>query len=168
MFSGISTMMVLMMIPVAIQYAWFWSMAIGLQKKLPSEVKMNVPLFKAFFIISLVYFFLYFLFMIAFFSNVEVLEDLENLEDFGNFGWFFGGVFFFIMLSFFVIVCTFYQFWFIAKTIKCADERKDLKFGDFVGEFFLVWFYPIGVWILQPMVNRIVEREDTENKNDKT
>jgi hypothetical protein len=158
-FSSFVTMLALMIIPIAIQYAWFWSMAIGLQKKLPADVKMNVPLFKAFFIIPLVYGLLYLLFLISFFSNIERLEDLEHMEDFSNIGWLIGGIFIFITLSLFVMVCTFYQYWFIAKTIKCADQQKDLRFGDFVGEFFLVWFYPIGVWILQPMINRILERD---------
>ena len=31
--------------------------------------------------------------------------------------------------------------------------------GDFVGEFFLMWFNYIGVWILQPRINRIANDE---------
>jgi hypothetical protein len=162
--SSVTTLLVLMIIPVAIQYAWFWSMAIGLQKKLPQGMKMNVGLFKAFFIIPVLYFLFYILFMISLFSNIENLEQLEHMEDFGNLGWFIGGIFIFISLTLFIAVCTFYQYWFIAKTIKSADLNKEAKFGGFVGEFFLVWFYPIGVWILQPMVNRIIARD--ENKDE--
>jgi hypothetical protein len=35
-----------------------------------------------------------------------------------------------------------------------------VKFKDFVGEFFLVWFFPIGVWILQPTINKLEDGMD--------
>jgi hypothetical protein len=28
---------------------------------------------------------------------------------------------------------------------------------DFAGEFFLLWFYPVGIWIVQPKINKMVE-----------
>lgn len=162
MFNGMITMILLMMIPAAIQYAWFYSMAIGLQKKLPEGMKMKVNMFKAFFIIPIIYMLLYLLFMATFIGNIENLENLEyleDLEDFNNIGLIILGVLFFIGMSLFVIFCTFYQFWFIAKTIKSAELKKEATFSEFVGEFFLVWFYPIGVWILQPTINKIMDRE---------
>ncbi len=160
MFNGIITMMLLMMIPVAVQYAWFWSMGIGLQKKLPDGMKMNVGLFKAFFIIPIVYFLLYMLFTVSFFGSIENIEQLEYIEDFENFGLFIGGMLLFVGLSFFVTFCTFYQYWFIAKTVKSAQLQKEVKFGEFVGEFFLLWFSFVGVWIIQPVVNKLVESDE--------
>ena len=154
------TMILLMMIPAAVQYGWFWSMAIGLQDKLPKGMKMNVNLFKVFFIIPLVFLLLYLFFMVSFFGNIENLENLENLEyleNFDNFGLVLFGFFMMFILSLFSMFCAFYQFWFIAKTIKSAQLQREADFGDFVGEFFLVWFYPIGVWILQPVVNRLLD-----------
>lgn len=159
MFDGIITMVLLMMIPAAIQYAWFYSMAVGLQKKLPEGMTMKVNLFKAFFIIPIVYLLLYLLFMVSLFGNIENLENLENFENFENFnniGLIIFGIMFFVGISLFVTFCAFYQFWFIAKTIKSAQLKKEAVFSEFVGEFFLVWFYPIGVWILQPMVNKLI------------
>ena len=50
----------------------------------------------------------------------------------------------------------------MAKTIKTAEQKRKLDFGDFAGEFFLMWFFMIGVWILQPKINRMSE----ENLND--
>lgn len=159
MLNGMITFIFLMMIPAAIQYAWFWSMAVGLQKKLPEGMKMKVNMFKVFFIIPIVYLLIYMLFMVTFFGNIENLENMEDLEYFDNIGLFFFGIMFFIGISLFVVFCTFYQFWFIAKTIKSAQLKREAVFSDFVGEFFLVWFYPIGVWILQPMVNKIIDEE---------
>ena len=164
LFNGIIYMILLMMIPVVIQYIWFWSMAMGLQKKLPPGMTMKTGLFKAFFIIPIVYGALYLLFIVSFLGNIENLENLENLEDFESIGFMILGFMFFLGLSLFVTFCTFYQFWFIAKTIKSAELQRDAKFSEFVGEFFLVWFYPIGVWILQPTINKLVAEDNPELK----
>jgi len=164
-FSSITTMILLMMIPVVIQYAWFWSMAIGLQKKLPQGTTMKTGLFKAFFIIPIVYGALYLFGVVTFFGSIENIEDLENLDKLGQIGdaqigLLIVGFMLFIVLSLFVTFCSFYQFWFIAKTIKSAELQRDVKFSEFVGEFFLVWFYPIGVWILQPTINKLVAEDN--------
>jgi hypothetical protein len=53
------------------------------------------------------------------------------------------------------IFCIFYCIYFVAKTIKTVELQRAVKFKDFVGEFFLVWFFPIGVWILQPTINKL-------------
>jgi hypothetical protein len=169
LFNGIIYMVLLMMIPLVIQYIWFWSMAMGLQKKLPVGMKMKTGLFKAFFIIPIVYGLLYLLFMVSFFGSIDNLGNLENLENLDVIGdsqlvLFIVALMFFLGLSLFVTFCTFYQYWFIAKTIKSAELQKDAKFSEFVGEFFLVWFYPIGVWILQPTINKLVAEDTPELK----
>jgi hypothetical protein len=30
-----------------------------------------------------------------------------------------------------------------------------VSFYDFSGPFFLLWFFPIGIWIIQPRINRL-------------
>jgi len=55
----------------------------------------------------------------------------------------------------------FYSMYFVAKTIKTAELQRKVGFGDFVGEFFLLWFYFIGVWIVQPKVNKLYGKENT-------
>ena len=157
MFNGMIYMILLMMIPTIIQYAWFWSMAIGLQEKLPEGMSMKVNMFKIFFIIPIVFGFFYLLFLSILFGNIEYLENLESLENGEFIAPFLLGFFFYFFVLLFVIFCTFYQFWFIAKTIKSAELQKEAQFSEFVGEFFLIWFYPIGVWILQPTVNKMME-----------
>lgn len=161
MMNSIIYMILLMMIPAIVQYAWFWSMAIGLQKKLPEGMSMRVNLFKAFFIIPIVYGLLYMAFFIGFMGNIENLENLDYLEESDFFAPFILGFMFFFSISLFIMFCAFYQFWFIAKTIKSAQLQREAVFSEFVGEFFLVWFYFIGVWILQPMVNKLVEEESS-------
>ena len=63
-----------------------------------------------------------------------------------------------IPLHFFSMFCILYCFYFTAKTIKTAELERKVGFGDFVGEFLLLWFYPIGIWFLQPRVNKLIEK----------
>lgn len=44
-----------------------------------------------------------------------------------------------------------------AKTIKIVEVQKSVKFVDFAGEFFLLWFFPIGIWFLQPKIKKLAE-----------
>ncbi|MDA3823787.1 MAG: hypothetical protein PF450_14415 [Bacteroidales bacterium] len=162
LFNKMTILLVLMLIPIGIKYAWFWSMGMGLQKKLPHEMTMKTNRFRVFFIIPIVFMLFYYLFLSLFFGDTEWIDHLESIEEIQNIGMIVLGFFFFILLSLFVTFCTFYQYWFKAKTIKSSVLKKEAVFSDFVGEFFLLWFYPIGVWILQPMINKLVE-DKTEN-----
>jgi hypothetical protein len=48
-----------------------------------------------------------------------------------------------------------YSLYFVAKTIKTAELQKECTFKDFTEEFILILFYPIGLWIIQPRINKI-------------
>ena len=49
--------------------------------------------------------------------------------------------------------------YFVAKTYKTVELQRQVSFSDFAGEFFMIWFYPIGIWIIQPKLNKIIENE---------
>ncbi len=159
LFESFMSLILLMLIPISIQYAWFWSMAIGLQKKLPEGMRMNENLFKVVYVLPIVFILLYFLFLSFLFGNIDQVEKWHwhFLEEGENIGFIVFGFFAFFLLSLFMVFCVFYQYWFIAKTIKSAQLQKEAVFSEYVGEFFLVWFYPIGVWILQPTINKLME-----------
>lgn len=50
----------------------------------------------------------------------------------------------------------FYALWFAARQFVTLERQQSAKFADFSGPFFLMWFYPIGVWFLQPQVNNLL------------
>ena len=56
----------------------------------------------------------------------------------------------------FAMFCIFYSLYFVAKTFKTVELQRTVTFSDFAGEFFLLWFYPIGIWIIQPKINRMI------------
>ena len=44
----------------------------------------------------------------------------------------------------------------IAKNIKTIELQKEVSFGGYIEEFFLLLFFPIGIWILQPKIRKIL------------
>ena len=135
---------------VAIFFGWFWSIAIGLQKKVPENVSMKVRKFKIFFFIPMVY--MVFFFSFFFFSMNSLFSNPEpNLV-------LMGGLFAIVIpIHLFAMFCIFYSLYFVAKTIKTVELQRAVTFSDFAVEFFLIWFYPIGIWIIQPKINKMIE-----------
>jgi hypothetical protein len=54
---------------------------------------------------------------------------------------------------------------YVAKTIKTAELKRKVGLSEFSGEFFLLWFYFIGIWIIQPKINKLVEEKNTTANN---
>lgn len=154
MFSFIYVFPILMIIFSGTLLGWFWSVAIGLQSKVPANVKMKVGMFKTFFFIPIAY-------MLAFFVGITVLVNgLSSMTAAGEEpspAIMFGSMILLVPLHLFAMFCMFYCMYFVAKTFKTAELQREATFSDFLGEFFLVWFYPIGVWILQPKINKMVD-----------
>lgn len=146
---------IVMIIYMVVYLAWIYAVSIGLQSKVPTHVKMKVKNFKIFFYIPIIY---YFAFMIGFsilFANFTKATSESNFI-------FLDQIFPYLLpFHFFVIFCMLYTLYFAAKTIKTVELQREVRFGDFTGEFFLIWFYFIGVWILQPKVNKMVEKKST-------
>jgi hypothetical protein len=67
-----------------------------------------------------------------------------------------------VPLHLFSMFCIFYCLYFNAKALKTVEWQRPVTFSDFAGEFFLIWFFPIGVWIIQPRLNKLF---DTNNDN---
>jgi hypothetical protein len=132
-------------------FGWFWSIAIGLQKKVPENVKMKVKKFKILFFIPLIYI-LCILAFIGTSMNGLINNEIEPT------GVQIGSVFALIIpLQLFSMFCIFYSLYFVAKTFKTVELQREVKFADFAGEFFMIWFYPIGIWIVQPKINKMIE-----------
>ena len=126
-------------------FGWFYSVAVGLQKMVPLDIKMRVTLFKIFFFIPLAYITLIIVWLFVSINGAGTAR-------------FDPGIWVAIVpLHLFSTFCMFYNLYFVAKTLKTVELQRQVTFGDFVLEFFLAWFFPIGVWILQPRINKLIE-----------
>lgn len=135
---------VIMIIYSGLFFGWFWSIAIGLQKRVPESVIMKVKKFKTFFFIPIIYIVLISLF-IGF--SISGISSNGNLSASMVGAVFIAGV---LILHLFLMFCIFYSLYFVSKTIKTVELQREVNFGDFIGEFFMLWFYPIGIWFIQP------------------
>ena len=143
---------IMMILFTGMFFGWFWSLAIGLQKYIPKDVKMKVTKFKVFFFIPLIYI----LFLMVYMSGA-LFGMRSNIEAVGP--WIIAIILPMHLLSMF---CIFYTMYFVAKTLKTAELQRKTGFGDFAGEFFLIWFYFIGIWIIQPRVNALYSKKNSD------
>ena len=151
MFNSMKFFPIMMILLIGVIFGWFWSVAIGLQIKVPEHVNMKVKKFKVFFFIPLVYLILMMLFM------EFTMNGLMNNGTEPN-GIFVGSIFAIVIpLHLFSMFCIFYCLYFVAKTFKTVELQREVKFSDFAGEFFMIWFFPIGIWIVQPKINKMIE-----------
>ena len=61
-----------------------------------------------------------------------------------------------------LMFCLLYNSMFAARAFKTAETGRVAKFQDYAGEFFMILFYIIGFWILQPRVNKLCEEDAGE------
>lgn len=151
-FSTTILMPIVLIIFTGTFFGWFWSVAIGLQKNVPENVKMKVRKFKIFFFFPMVY-----LLLVMIFINTSMngLFDGGEKPSGGLIASFAGVI---VPLHLFSMFCIFYSLYFVSKTFKTVELQREVKFSDFVGEFFMLWFYPIGIWIIQPKINEMIKK----------
>ena len=115
-----------------------------LYQKLPvgHDLKINRFRFNLFF--PLVYVIIVF---ILFDGGYEI-----NQNNYKEYGW---SLFIIIPLHLYAMYCMFYTIWFIAKCIATVENNRVVGFDNYAANFFLLWFFPIGIWFVHPKVRKI-------------
>jgi len=143
---------IMMILFIGLFFGWFYALGTNLHKKLPETATMNLTKFKVFLLIPVVYMLFLSVFMFGMFSNIST-GGQPNPAIFALI----------VPLHLFSMFCIFYCLYFNAKALKTVEWQRPVTFSDFAGEFFLIWFFPIGVWIIQPRINKLF---DTNIYND--
>ena len=60
-----------------------------------------------------------------------------------------------VPIHLFAMICLIYSLRFVAKSLALQEECRFLTFRDYYPSFFLLWFFPIGVWWIQPKINKL-------------
>jgi len=147
MFTVFSLILILF---VAVYFGWFYTLGVNLNTKLPDTVKMSLTKFKWFLIIPIVYIVFFSIFMSGIFENTFEDEEPTPFIIASNIG-------IILPLHFFSMFCIFYCLYFNAKSLKAVEWQRPVNFSDYAGEFFLIWFFPIGIWIIQPRINKMFD-----------
>jgi hypothetical protein len=144
-----------MILYIATIFGWFYAMGTNLTKKLPETVNMKLRRFKIFFSIPITYIILIVLFIpgVILFKLLGVSIPLDADIAYPIF------IVLIVSLHLFSIFCIFYCLYFISKSLKAVELQGPVTFNDYAGEFFLIWFFPIGVWFIQPRINKLFDEK---------
>jgi hypothetical protein len=116
-------------------FGWLCSVALACSKALPSELYSSPkPMFA-----GLIYALLYLIFSSQFFASPNEQPP---------------GYIFPMHLA--AMVAIFYSLGFTAKQLVKLERQQKVSFFSYSGPFFLFWFFPIGVWFIQPKVNQFL------------
>lgn len=134
-------------------FSWFYAIGTNLNIKLPGTVNMKLKRFKIFFFIPVIYITLIILFIpgVMLFKLLGVSIPIDTDITYPIF------IVLIVSLHLFSIFCIFYCIYFNARSLKVVELQRPVTFNDYVGEFFLIWFFPIGVWFIQPRINKLFD-----------
>ncbi|MBJ6108872.1 hypothetical protein JAO73_07625 [Hymenobacter sp. BT523] len=119
--------------------AWFVALNVHLHRRLPAAAPMNLTRLRLAAAVPVAYLLL-------------LVVGVATASGGGPSG---GAVALLVLLHLASMACVFYCLYFTAKALKTVERQAPVSFGEYVGEFFLLWFFPVGIWLLQPRVNRL-------------
>jgi hypothetical protein len=123
------------MVPVEICFlVWLWSMGSFLNSIAPPSLKRGVGLFHLSLVYPLPYIFV-FLTVITLSTSPWVALIIP----------------FHLLAMFFLL----YPLYFVSKSLAMIEKGRLATFYDYAGPFFLLWFFPVGIWFTQPRINRL-------------
>jgi hypothetical protein len=114
--------------------SWFWAMGWFLESIVRPELKLKMGLFR----FAVIYTVLYALFFFRFVLSTPRVAVLLVAP-----------------LHLLAMFCLLYMLYFNSKSLALVEKKRPVKFSDYAGSFFLLWFFLIGVWIIQPKINRL-------------
>jgi len=121
---------------------WVWSLGVFLNSIVPPHLRMK----ETFFRISVAFVPLYLPIFGIFFRSLNQSQNVRLILI---------SVALIIPLHFFALFCQIYGWYFASKAIALAESAQSVLFADYVGYFVGFWIFPVGVWIIQPRINRL-------------
>jgi len=141
-----------MIVPFVASHIWMWSIAKQCKEWVDESLHMGNVMFKITLLFPVVYMLVYGIGMFFYLQNFMTNMDSFNPND-GMAGFFAIWAFSLLggLLSF---ASSLHNYYFTARSYKTAELQRKTTFGEYVGEFFMSWFLFVGIWIMQPKLNR--------------
>jgi len=114
--------------------AWLWSVGSFLNSIVPTALRPG----NKFFLFAVIYSAVYVPVSMAIFQSINPKLFVATVP-----------------LSLLAVFCMFYNLYFVAKNLVIAETGRSASFSNYAGPFFLLWFFLIGVWFIQPRINRL-------------
>ncbi len=138
---GVIINQIIMILSFLVILRWEWLIGTKINLKISEKIRPKPAFFK-FAIIFCTVFAVSFtlLFIMTAFIDIASPELLSKLI---------------MLLLVFDICLLVYSSNFVAKNLVMYEKGRSVNFLEYLSTFFMLWFYPIGVWMVQPRVNRI-------------
>lgn len=138
---------VMMLLFIVGVLGWIWAISTQLHKKLPPQVDLNVRKFKIIFSIPILYS-LSLTIWLAYRFYFRFQEGNPALKS---------AIWIIVLFHVASMICILIGLRFAAQTLRSVELGRRALFFEYSIEFFLIWFSPVGFWILQPRLNRIMK-----------
>lgn len=123
------------LISLMVYFGWVASVVIVFQKKIPKENKMDVGRFKIIFSALVIYMIIFFL-----------IFHLPRIN-----------LWFKIPIQLFPMFCFLYIIYFVSRTLATFEFQRKVTFSDYSENFYLICVLPIGIWNIQPKINKLIK-----------
>jgi|HubBroStandDraft_4_1064222.scaffolds.fasta_scaffold183667_3 hypothetical protein len=129
---------------IYVYLAWLWSMGSFLHSILPSPLRIKIPSFR----FTLIYSAVYAVASLAFFDHLDSARAFAII----------------FLPHLLALFCMLHNLYFVSNSLVVAETGKPTtSFFDYAGPFLLLWFFPVGIWVIQPRINRLyADRKNME------
>lgn len=128
---------------------WYYTLGTSLSQKLPPTVTMSLTWFKILVFIPV---------LMILLAAIAAYVSFFSLNS-GDEPFFSSSIVYGLSLVFnsLISISISHSIYFLAKVLKSVEWQKPVIFRDYLGELFLIFFLPIGIWFLQPRVNKLFD-----------
>jgi len=131
--------------------AWLLSIGEMLDSAVPSPLKIRIGLFRFAVTFPPLYLPVFATFFIGINARLSVGLIVAS----------YAVVFF---LSVFAMFCQVYSWYFVSKCLALAERSRQVTFSEYQAYILGLWFFPVGIWFIQPRINRLYTSQFTEDK----
>lgn len=128
---------------------WIYSIGTSMNELIPYKLRPNGIYFK----VSCLFTVVAIIVILIIFGGYSI--DQDNYQQYGYWIWVL------LPFHFYLIWSLIYIFYFASKALTSVIEGEVVGFGESYRVFFAMWFYPIGVWFIQPAVQKILLKSKT-------
>ena len=132
-----------------VYFGWIWALGSGLRPYIPSTERRDLFRFRLAIIVPLLFILGLMGYLVVAFGTASGNSSFSLIGPYWTV---------FIPLNVLVLACLCYCLYFAAKTLKSAELQRSASFRECIGEFLLLWFCAIGIWIIQPKANRLAKK----------
>ncbi|MDB5122146.1 MAG: hypothetical protein JWP94_275 [Mucilaginibacter sp.] len=131
---------------VCIYIGWIYSIGTSMNELIPTNVRPRAAYFKA----SCLLVSLWIIVIIMIFGGYSI--DQNNYRSYGYWLWVL------LPLHLYLTFSLIYIIYFAAKMLTSVIDGEIADFSTSYKLFFAIWIYPIGLWFIQPVIQKILSR----------